>query len=74
MFTIVTVIIFIWLLFKAVGLLISLTWGTAKIAAAVLIGLALPVLIMCLLFVGGIVLLAPLVMVAIAAWILKACL
>ena len=74
MFTIVTVIIFIWLLFKAVGLLISLTWGTAKIAAAVLIGLALPVLIMCLLFVGGIVLLAPLVMVAIAAGILKACL
>ena len=73
MLTVVTIVIFIWLLMKAIGLCFKLTWGVAKITAAVLIGLAIPVLI-CLLFVGGIVLLVPLAMIAIAAGILKACL
>ena len=40
----------------------------------ILIGLAFPVLIVCFLFVGGIALLIPLVMIAIAAGIVKACL
>ena len=74
MFELLTIVIFIWLLVKAVGLAFRLTWGVAKVAASLLIGLALPVLIICLVFVGGVVLLVPLVMVAIAAGILKACL
>ena len=74
MFELLTIGIFIWLLVKAIGLACKLTWGAAKIAASILIGLALPVLIVCLVFVGGIVLVVPLVMVAIAAGILKACL
>ena len=74
MFELLTIVIFIWLLVKAVGLACKLTWGVAKVAASLLIGLALPVLIICLVFVGGVVLLVPLVMVAIAAGILKACL
>ena len=73
MFELLTIAIFIWLLAKAVGLCFKLTWGVAKIAASVLIGLAIPVII-CLLFIGGIVLLVPLVMIAIAAGILKDCL
>ena len=73
MFELLTVAIFIWLLVKAIGLALKLTWGVAKIAASILIGLAFPVLIVCLVFVGGIALLVPLVMVAIAAGILKAC-
>ena len=74
MFELLTVAIFIWLLVKAAGFAFRLTWGVTKIAASILIGVALPVLIVCLVFAGGIVLLVPLVMVATAAGILKACL
>ena len=73
MFELLTTAIFIWLLVKTIGFAFRLTWGVAKIAASILIGLALPVLILCLIFAGGIVLLVPLVMIAIAAGILKAC-
>ena len=74
MYELLTIAIFIWLLVKAIGLAFKLTWGVAKIAASILIGLAFPVLIVCLVFVGGIALLVPIVMIAIAAGILKACL
>ena len=74
MFELFIIALFIWLLVKAIGLAFKLTWGVAKIVASVLIGLAFPVLIVCFIFVGGIALLAPVVMIAIAAGILKACL
>ena len=74
MFELLTIAIFLWLLVKTIGFAFRLTWGVAKIVASILIGLALPVLILCLIFAGGIVLLVPLVMIAIAAGILKACL
>ena len=74
MFELLIIAIFIWLLVKAIGLAFKLTWGVAKIAASILIGLAFPVLIICLVFVGGIELMVPVVMIAIAAGILKACL
>lgn len=73
MFELLTIAIFIWLLVKSIGLAFKLTWGVAKIAASILIGLAFPVLIVCLGFVGGIALLVPIIMIAIAAGILKAC-
>ena len=73
LFELLSVFVFIWLLVKAIGLAFKLTWGIAKITAAVLIGLALPVLIICFLFAGGIALLVPVIMIAIAAGILKAC-
>jgi len=73
MFELLTVVIFIWLLVKAIGLAFKLTWGVAKIAASILIGLAFPLLIVCFVFVGGIALLVPIIMIAIAAGILKAC-
>ena len=74
MFELLIITIFLWLLVKAIGLAFKLTWGVAKIAASILIGLAFPVLIICLIFVGGIALLVPIVMISIAAGILKACL
>ena len=61
------------LLVKSIDLAFKLTWGVAKIAASILIGLAFPVLIVCFVFVGGIALLVPVIMIAIAAGILKAC-
>ena len=73
MFELLTIAFFIWLLVKAIGLTFKLTWGVAKIAASILIGLAFPVLIVCFVFVGGFTLLVPVVMIAIAAGILKAC-
>ena len=73
MFEVLTVVIFIWLLVKAIGLAFKLTWGVAKIAASILIVLAFPVLFLCLIFVGGIALLVPIIMIAIAAGLLKAC-
>ena len=74
MFELLTIALFIWLLAKTIGLAFKLTWGVAKIVASILIGLAFPVLIVCLIFVGGVALLVPVAMIAIAAGILKACL
>ena len=74
MFELLTVAIFVWLMVKTIGLMFKLTWGTAKIIASILIGLAFPVLFLCLIFVGGVALLIPVVIIAIAAGILKACL
>ena len=74
MFELLTIVLFVWLLVKVIGLALKMTWGAAKIAASILIGLALPVLFVCLLFIGGLALLIPLGMIAMAAGILKACL
>ena len=73
MFELLTIAIFFWLVVKAIGLVFKLTWGVAKITAGILIGLAFPVLIVCFLFVGGIALLVPVAMIAIAVGIVKAC-
>lgn len=73
MFELLTIVLFFWLVVKAIGLVFKLTWGIAKITAGILIGLAFPVLIVCFLFVGGIALLVPVAMIAIAVGIVKAC-
>jgi len=73
MFELLIIAIFLWLLVKAIGLAFKLTWGVAKITASILIGLAFPVLIVCFFFIGGIALLVPVAMIAIAAGIVKAC-
>lgn len=73
MFEAITVIVFIWLLVKAIGLAVKLAWGAAKVIASILMVIALPVLVICLVFIGGIALLAPIAVIGIAAGILKAC-
>ena len=73
MFELLILIVFVWLLFKGIGLAFKLTWGVAKIAASILMALAMPALILCLMFAGGIVLIAPLALMGIAVGILKAC-
>ena len=74
MFELLTVVVFVWLMIKAVGFALRLTWGLAKIVASILMGLALPILIVCFLFAGGVALLVPIAMIALAICILKACL
>ena len=73
MFELLSVFVFVWLLTKAVKLAFKLTWGMAKGIASILMVLALPLLIVCLVFVGGIALIVPIAVIAIAVGILKAC-
>ena len=73
MFEILTAAIFLWLMVKAIGLTLRLTWGMAKIAACILMALAFPALIVCAVFVGGVALLVPLALIGGAFGILKAC-
>ena len=73
MFELLTTALFLWLAVKAIGLCLRLTWGLTKIVAGILIVLAFPALLGCLLFMGGIALLVPVAMIAIAAGIIKAC-
>ena len=73
MFELLTIIVFVLLMFKTIGLMFKLTWGAAKIVSGILMVFALPVLIFGVFFVGGIVLLVPIIMVCIAAGIIKTC-
>ena len=73
MFELFVIILFCWLAFKAIGLALSLTWGAAKILASLLFVIAVPVLFVCLLFAGGVVLLLPVAMIGLAWGVLKAC-
>ena len=73
MFELLTLVVFAWLLVKAVGLAFKLTWGAAKIVASILMAIALPVLVVCLVFVGGIALIVPIAVIGIAVGLLKTC-
>lgn len=71
MFELLTAAVFLWLLVKAIGLTLRITWGMAKITAGILIALAFPALIVCLVFVGGIALLVPVALIAAAIGVVK---
>ncbi len=73
MFELLTVIVFVWLLVKAIGLAFKLTWSAAKVIASILMAVALPVLIICLVFVGGVALIVPIAVIGVAVGILKVC-
>ena len=73
MMELLALIVFCWLFFKAMGLMFRMAWGTAKILASVLFAVAVPLLILCLVFAGGFLLLLPLTLIGIAFGLLKAC-
>ena len=73
MFELLICFIFFSLLFKTIGLTFRLTWGLAKFIASLLMILALPVLIFVVLFAGGLFLFLPLILIGIAAGIVKSC-
>lgn len=73
MFELLIVFFFIWLFFKTVKLALKVAWGAARIAASVLFTLAVPMLIGCILLSGGILLLLPIILLAAAFGLLKAC-
>lgn len=73
MLALVTTILFVWLFAAAVGLLLKIAWSAAKVLAVFLLLSAVPVMLGCLLFAGGIAVLIPVGMLLLAAGLLKAC-
>lgn len=63
---------FCWLFISALCLAFKIAWGVAKVVAVILIVLALPAMVLCLVWAAGAVLLFPLVLVAAAWLVLKA--
>ena len=73
MFSFLATILFLWIAYKSLKILFSLTWGIVKIMCTVLLVLAAPALVICLLFAGGMLILLPLGLVAGAFMLGKAC-
>lgn len=73
MFEIIIFILFGWLFFKVIGLMFKVAWGVTKLVAVILAVLALPALIIGLLFAGGVVLILPILLIAGAVGLLKCC-
>ena len=73
MLDILILIVFCWLSFKLLGLFFRIAWGTAKFIASLLFVISLPLLVVCLIFTGGMALLFPLALLALALGIVKAC-
>ena len=40
MFELLTLVVFVWILIKCIGLMLRITWGVAKIVAAIILVLA----------------------------------
>ena len=73
MLELLTIVIFCWLSFKLLGLFFHMAWGVAKVIATLLFVIALPMLVLLLLFAGGMLLLIPLGLIGLAFGILKTC-
>lgn len=71
MLNLLIIALFCWLFFKALGLAFRMAWGAAKIAASVLFAVAVPLLVVCLIFAGGLLLLVPVALMGLAFWLLK---
>lgn len=74
MFELFIMILFGWLFIGSLRLAFRVTWGFAKIAAVLLLTLALPMLVAFLLMAGGFLLLLPVLLIGAAFGILRACL
>lgn len=76
LFTMFVLFLFGWLFFHSIGLALHLTWCAAKVIAALLFAVALPVLpvlLVCLFVAGGLLLLIPLGLIGAAFGLLKFC-
>ena len=71
MFEILVTVLSIWLFIGSVSLALKIAWGTTKIIASVLLAIAVPVLVLCLIFASGVVILLPALLIAGAFTLLK---
>ena len=74
MLELIITVLFFWLFFKALKLTVKLTWGITKLIASLLFTIALPLLGFCLFFAGGLIILIPLGLVALAFGLLNSAL
>lgn len=65
------VVAFVMIAVRAAGLALRLTWGAAKLVAGLLFALALPALVLTLLFAGGALLALPLLLAGAALGVLR---
>ena len=72
MFEILVVIAFVFLMVKFLGLAFKIAWGLANVVAFFLFLLALPALVVCVLFASGLVLLVPIALILAAIGLLGA--
>lgn len=73
MFELLVLVLFCWIFFGSIRLMFKIAWGLSKILAVILLILALPSLVGCLLFASGAILLVPIALVFIAWSLLKTC-
>ena len=73
MFEILVTLLSIWLFIGSIRLAFKIAWGTTKIIASILLTLAAPILVLCLIFASGAVLLLPVAIIASAFGLLKRC-
>ena len=73
MFELLVFVVAVWLTVKAAGLVMRLSWGITKVLAGLLVLLAFPALILCLLFFGGVALIIPAVIICAMVGVLDSC-
>ena len=73
MFEILVTLLSLYFFVGAVKLAFKITWGATKIVASILLSLAVPVLILCLVFASGALILIPALFIAGAFALLKKC-
>ena len=71
MFDLLVIILFIWLSIKFLCVALKITWGVAKLIASLLFIIALPALVVCVLFASGVILIFPVALLAIAIGVLS---
>lgn len=72
LFDILCTALFAWLFIKGIGLVFKVAWSLTTVLAVILFVLALPALIVCFIFAGGIILLIPVGILGVALALLNA--
>lgn len=72
LFEILCTILFVWLFIKVFGLVFKVAWSLTKVLATIFFVTALPALIVCFIFAGGILLLLPVGLLGLAFALLSA--
>ena len=71
MFDILCTALFIWLFIKVFSLVFKVAWSITKVLAMIFFVLALPALVVCFIFAGGILLLVPVGLLGLALALLN---
>ena len=73
MFEFLMICLFLWISFHLMMFSVKVAWGLAKVISVILFLLAIPAMLVCLVFAGGVLLILPLTMIGAAYGLLKCC-